>query len=329
MLAEVSPGLHCLPKSEVSRRRTLRKSPPTRRTLPNSEVPRRTFLKFATLGIASAALPKESLASKVIPALTRRTGRSAIAKDIGVKLGVASYSLRNFPRTKAIEMARTLSTPYINFKSDHLPYDATPAEFAAARSDLANAGMQLVGGGVITFETDTDEGVQEYFDYAKAAGMPVIVGTCHPGTVPRVEKFVKRYDIKVAIHNHGPEDQHFPSPYDVLKAVKGMDPRVGLCLDFGHTVRAGADPVRAVADAGPRLLDMHAKDLRDLKVKESQCIVGEGRIPVVDIFRQLRKIRYAGYVNLEYEIEPDDPLPGMKQSFAYMRGVLAALADRS
>ncbi len=281
----------------------------------NAEVPRRTFLKVAALGIASAALPRQSRASN--------------AKDVGIKLGVASYSLRNFPRAKAIEMTKALGTPYINLKSFHLPYDATPAEFAAAKSDLANAGMQLVGGGVITFETDTDDGVRKYFDYAKAAGMPMIVGTCEPGILPRIEKFVKQYDIKFAIHNHGPEDKHFPSPYDVLKAVKGLDPRIGLCLDFGHTVRAGADPVRATADAGPRLLDMHAKDLRDLKVMESQCIVGEGKIPIVEIFRQLQKIRFPGYVNLEYEIEPDDPLPGMKQSFAYMRGVLAALTTRS
>jgi sugar phosphate isomerase/epimerase len=142
----------------------------------------------------------------------------------------------------------------------------------------------------------------------------------------RVEKFAKRYDIKVAIHNHGPEDPDFPSPYDALKAVKNMDSRMGLCIDVGHTVRTGTDVVKAAADAGPRLLDMHIKDLRDLKDKESQCIVGEGKIPIVALFRQLEKMRYAGYVNLEYEIDENDPMPGMKQSFAYMRGVLAGLA---
>jgi sugar phosphate isomerase/epimerase len=71
---------------------------------------------------------------------------------------------------------------------------------------------------------------------------------------------------------------------------------------------------------------MHIKDLRDLKAKDSQCIVGEGVIPIPDIFRRLIAMRYSGYVNLEYEIDADDPLPGMKQSFAYMRGVLAGLA---
>ncbi|MFL5608305.1 MAG: sugar phosphate isomerase/epimerase family protein [Gemmatimonadaceae bacterium] len=144
--------------------------------------------------------------------------------------------------------------------------------------------------------------------------------------LPRIEKFARQYDIKVAIHNHGPEDKSFPSPYDVLKVVKDMDPRMGLCIDVGHTVRTGTDVVKAVLDAGPRLLDMHVKDLADLKARDSQVIVGQGLIPFPDLFRALDTIRYPGYVNLEYEIDADDPLPGMKQSFAYMRGVLAGLA---
>jgi len=246
--------------------------------------------------------------------------------DVGLNLGVASYSLRNFTREQAIEMTKSLGVHYINFKSVHLAYDASPAEFVRARAELAAAGLELVGGGMITFETETDDGVRKYFDYAKSAGMPVIVCTCKADVLPRIEKFVKHYDIKIAIHNHGPEDPNFPSPYDALKAVKSMDPRMGLCIDLGHTVRAGTDPVRAVADAGPRLLDMHAKDLRDLHAVESQCVVGEGKIPIPEVFRQLRAIRYRGYVNLEYEIEPDNPLPGMRQSLAYMRGVLAGLA---
>jgi sugar phosphate isomerase/epimerase len=293
----------------------------------NNDVPRRTFLKVAALGAAGAALNNPE-AIRATFADAHHTGALPAAKDAGIKLGVASYSLRNFPRAKAIEMTKALGTPFINLKSVHLPYDASPAEIAAARSEVAAAGLQIVGGGLITFETDTDDGVRKYFDYAKAAGMPVMVSTCHPGVLPRVEKFAKQYDIKIAIHNHGPEDQgFFPSPYDVLKAVKGMDPRMGLCIDVGHTVRTGTDVVRAVVDAGPRLLDMHLKDLRDLKVKESQCIVGEGQMPIVDIFRQLRAMRYPGYANLEYEIDENDPLPGMKQSFAYMRGVLAGLAS--
>jgi sugar phosphate isomerase/epimerase len=242
-----------------------------------------------------------------------------------VKLGVASYSLRNFPRAKAIEMVKALRTPWINLKSFHMPYELSPAEIAAARREVEDAGLTIVGGGTITFDKDTDPDVARYFDYARAAGMPLIVATMDPAILPRVERHAKQYDIKVAIHNHGPEDPHFPSPYDVLKAVKDMDPRVGLCIDIGHTARTGTNVVQAIADAGPRLLDMHAKDLRDMKEKESQCIVGEGAMPIPAIFRQLVAMKYPGYVNLEYEIDADDPLPGMQRSFAYMRGVLAGM----
>ena len=292
--------------------------------MPNQDVPRRTFLKLAALGSAGVALTS-CATTGASAGETQPASAAAKPDDLGLKLGVASYSLRNFPRAQAIQMTRALGTRFINLKSMHLPYEASPAEIAAARQEIEAAGLLIVGGGMITFETDTDEGVRKYFDYARAAGMPVIVGTCKPTVLPRIEKFVKEYDIKLAIHNHGPGDV-FPSPYDALKAVQGMDPRMGLCIDVGHTVRTGTDVVRAVADAGPRLLDMHAKDLRDLRVAESQCIVGEGRIPIAAIFRQLRAIRYQGYVNLEYEIDANDPMPGMKQSFAYMRGVLGALA---
>jgi sugar phosphate isomerase/epimerase len=242
-----------------------------------------------------------------------------------VKLGVASYSLRKFPLDKTIEMVKALGTPFINLKSVHLPFELSPEELAAARREIETAGLQIVGGGVITFERDSDDDVEQYFAYAKAASMPLVTAHADAHILPRIERFAKQYDIKVAIHNHGPEDKHFPSPYDALKYVRTMDPRMGLCIDIGHTVRTGTDVVRAIADAGPRLLDMHAKDLHDLTAKASQCIVGEGAIPIAAIFQQLEAIGFRGYVNLEYEIDADDPLPGMKRSFAYMRGALAGL----
>ena len=289
-----------------------------------SMLPRRDFLALAALGLtgcAAGGLP--GAAPAPVPGLAGQ--RSGTAADTPIRLGVASYSLRNFPRARMIEMVKALGTPWVNLKSFHLPYELSPAEIAAARREIEGAGLTIVGGGTITFDQDSDAGVARYFDYARAAGMPLIVATMDPALLPRVEAHAKRYDIRVAIHNHGPEDPHFPSPYDVLKAVQPLDGRMGLCMDIGHSVRAGADVVQAAADAGARLLDIHAKDLRDLHDKESQCIVGEGAIPVAALFRQLITMRYPGYVNLEYEIEPDDPLPGMQRSFAYMRGVLAGM----
>jgi len=286
--------------------------------MPDQRVPRRAFLTATAASLAGAGLVPFP------PLHIVERGNEGVRPE-RLRLGVASYSLRNFPRDKAIEMVKALGTPYVNLKSVHLPYELSPEELATARREIEGSGLRIVGGGVITFEQDTDEDVGKYFAYAKAAGMPLIAAHADAQLLPRIERFAKQHDIKVAIHNHGPEDTRFPSPYDALKHVRNMDRRMGLCIDIGHAVRAGTDVVRAIADAGARVLDMHAKDLRDPKSAASQCIVGEGVIPIAAIFQQLETIGYGGYVNLEYEIDADDPLPGMKQSLAYMRGALAGL----
>jgi sugar phosphate isomerase/epimerase len=164
------------------------------------------------------------------------------------------------------------------------------------------------------------------FEYARAAGLPMMVCAPSHATIDQVEELVKEFDIKIAIHNHGPEDEHFPSPDSALKVLTNRDPRMGLCIDVGHTTRTGANVVESIRRAGPRLFDLHIKDLRDLMDKRSQCDVGEGAMPVVSIFQELKRMNYQGGVMLEYEINADDPLMGMAKSFSYMRGVLDGLA---
>jgi sugar phosphate isomerase/epimerase len=280
---------------------------------------RRTFVKAAIAGAAGAALGAPR-AARAFP--------RAVAGPDSLRLGVASYSLRQFQRAEAIAMVRALRTPYVNIKSVHLDYDLSPAELAAARAEFEAAELEVVGGGTITFAEDTDVEVRKYFEYARGAGMPLMVSTAAPAILPRIERFAKEYDIKVAIHNHGPEDRHYPSPYDALEHIQDMDARMGLCIDIGHTVRAGTDVVQALRDAGPRVLDLHVKDLTDLTDRDSQVIVGQGNIPMAAIFKQLLEMDYQGGVNLEYEIDARDPLPGMKQSFAHMRGILAGLTGK-
>lgn len=248
---------------------------------------------------------------------------AAAAGDI--KLGVATYSLREFQRGLAIRMMRKLGVSYASVKEMHLPYRDTPEALARGAKEFEQAGITIVGGGVIYLQKDDDADIRKYFDYARACGMPIMVIGPTKETLPRIEKFVKEYDIKVAIHNHGPEDKHFPSPEVALKQLEGRDARMGVCVDVGHTVRTGTSAVESIRAAGPRLFDLHIKDLRDLKVSGSQVPVGDGAMPVTAIFQELRRMKYQGTVNLEYEVDGDDPLLGMAKSFAFMRGVLAGL----
>jgi sugar phosphate isomerase/epimerase len=254
-----------------------------------------------------------------------RPASAAMEAPGDLRLGVATYSLRNFPRTKAIAMVKQLGIRFVSIKEFHLPYKSTPAELAAGRQEFQDAGLTIASGGVIYMQKDDEADIRSYFDYAKACGMPMIIAGATPQTLPKIEKFVKEYGISVAVHNHGPEDKVFPTPQSALKLMGGMDPRVGVCIDCGHTVRAGMDVVASIRQAGPRLLDLHIKDMHDLKDAKSQCPVGEGAMPIVAIFKELRRTKFGGLVALEYEIDADNPVPGMQKSFSYMRGVLAGL----
>ena len=282
---------------------------------------RRDFLRSGAVAAALAA----TSASRLFP-----QPKEDALKPSPVRLGLASYTFREFDRAHVIEWMKELKITDLNAKDvkDHLPM--TPPEATqAAVADYTAAGIKLTAVGAVYFPKDEDDDIRTKFDYAKRAGVKVIVaGDPTPETLPRIEKFVKEYDIQFGIHNHGPEDKIWHSPIDVLKAVKGMDPRMGCCIDVGHCVRAGTDVVEAIHAAGPRLFDVHMKDLTDFTRKDSQVAVGDGIMPVRGIFEALIKIKYPGYVDLEYEVHGDDPMPGVTKSFAYMRGVLDGMGYR-
>jgi sugar phosphate isomerase/epimerase len=285
------------------------------------EFSRRKFLGAGAVAAAGAT-------TGILPALMGASPAGAETtpppgKFSPLSLGLASYTFRNFTRAQLIGFMQKLHVASLNCKDvkDHLPMD--PALEAAALADYAAAGIKLHAAGAIYFQNNTNDQIRAKFEYCKRAGIKVIVaGDPTPDTLPLIEPFVKEYDIRLAIHNHGPEDKLFPSPFDVLKAIKNMDPRIGCCIDVGHAARAGANLVEAIHAAGPRLYNMHVKDLTDLSSKESQVAVGEGILPFREMFEALIKIGYQGYIDLEYEIFPDDPMPGVIESFAYMRGLL-------
>ncbi len=292
------------------------------------------------LGAAGLA----GLGSMTVPAASARVE----PEPSGIKLGIATYTFRKFDRPKVIEMIRAVRTPWISVKNtpQQLATNSTPEQAREARQAFDAAGLKVMSiGNIDMTRANTVDDLRPLFELAKNFGAPMMVCAPTQANLKNVEHLVREYDIRIAIHNHGPEDRHFPSAQSVLEAVSGLDPRCGLCMDVGHAYRAirtahlresaaartgdvvyPDDPVNIIAQAGSRLLDMHIKDLTDLTNRDSQCDVGDGEIPIPAIFQQLKKIRFQGCVDLEYEIHADDPLPGVERSFSYMRGVLAGLA---
>ena len=281
-------------------------------------VNRRQFLHASMLGSSAVAASKFSLAAS--GAVVKRDSDP----ERGLKLGMASYSLRKFSLDEAISMTKELGLKYITLKSMHLEYDSTREHRREARAKIERAGLQLMGGGVVYMENNENE-IRSFFEYAKDAGMPTIVCSPDPAGLDTVERLAKRYDIRIAIHNHGPGDDRYRSPLDILRVVKDRDERMGICMDVGHTVRIEEDPIDVIHKCSKRLYDFHLKDVSQAAARGSSTEVGKGVIDIVGVLKALVSLEYSYHLALEYEAHADAPMPGLIESVAYIRGVLAAL----
>ncbi len=277
---------------------------------------RRRFLHWTTLGAASVA------AGPTLASLAAESEGNAEGK-VKFPLGLASYTLRKFDLDQTLAMTARVGLTHIALKDFHLPMDASPQQIEDVVKKVEDAGLVLYGGGVIYMRTD--EQVRRAFAYAKAAGMGTIIGVTPYELLPLVEEMVKQYDIRVAIHNHGPGDKLYPVPETAYEKIKSLDPRIGLCNDIGHTMRAGVDPSVSAEKLADRLLDVHIKDVSAAEAQGRTVEVGRGVIDIPKFLATLVRIDYAGVVAFEYEKDADDPLPGLAESVGYVRGVLAAM----
>jgi inosose dehydratase len=284
------------------------------------KIDRRRFLQTSLLGSA-AALAVGQPAGNAFGAVTK----APQDRDGGLKLGIASYTFRNFTLDQAIAMTKQAGFKYINLKDAHLPLKSTTAERQAAREKIEAAGLKLMGGGVIYMKNDEAQ-IQGIFEYARDAGMPVIVCSPTVDALDAVEKKAKEFNIIVAIHNHGPTDKAYPSPLDVLALVRDRDPLMGICMDIGHTVRVGVDPVECIDRCGTRLRDLHMKDETKAAKDGKPTELGHGVIDIVGVLTALRAHKFQYHIGLEYEANASNPLPYVMECAGYLRGALAAMA---
>ena len=282
----------------------------------NTEQSRRRFLQVVGVGAACLLRADRSLA---------QVGSAGKAKKSKPKfeLGLASYTLREFNLEQTLVMTKKVGLKNICFKSMHLELDSTPAQIKSTVKKVKATGLNLYGGGVISMKKEGQ--VHQAFDYAKAAGMKVIIGAPSYEMLPLIEKKVKQYDIKVAIHNHGPGDDLFPTPAVALEKIENLDKRIGMCHDIGHTERYGSDPIAETKLCGDRLHDVHIKDVSSANKDGHAVEVGRGIIDIPKFLKTLMKMQYDGIVSFEYEKDAKDPLAGLAESVGYVKGVLVAI----
>jgi inosose dehydratase len=278
---------------------------------------RRDFLKSGALGMMAASLDIRE--KSFVRSVREEKGSQAVRFG----LGLASYTFRQFSLEQTIDMTKRIGLERIVLKSMHLPLDSPEPDIAVAAQKVRTAGLDLYGCGVVYMTSETE--VEQGFRYARAAGMRMIIGAPNPGLLGLVEQKAREFDIKMAIHNHGPEDKLYPTPGSVYEKVANLDPRIGLCVDIGHTMRAGVDPAEAAQKCASRLLDFHVKDVTSATGEGQTVEMGRGVIDLPKFVRTVVKLGFAGTLSFEFEKDEDDPLPGLAESVGYLRGLLASL----
>jgi len=284
---------------------------------------RREFLKSAGIGVAGVSLSSILTASSRYPENPDPSTFKFEEKPSRLNLGMASYTFREFSLDETLKMTLRLGLERIAFKDFHLPLESMDEEIRAVAEKTQAAGLDLYGCGVVYMKNE--EEVERAFHYAKTAGMRIIIGAPNPELLKLVNTMVGKYNIKVAIHNHGPEDKNFPTPESAYLKIKNLDPHIGLCIDIGHTQRAGVDPSESALKFADRLLDVHIKDVTFATKEGSTIEIGRGVIDIPKFLRTLIKLDYKGSVSFEFEKDGKDPLPGVAESVGYVRGVLASI----
>jgi sugar phosphate isomerase/epimerase len=277
---------------------------------------RRSFLGKTALAIAgTASLPLLGSALN-----TTKTASTQEGGDHPLNIGIAGYTFYKFDLEKTISMMKRVGVTNLSLKEFHLPLNSNAEKISEVKSKLKDAGINIYTVGVIYMKSK--EAVDQAFQYAKNVGVDMIVGVPNYELLEYAEEKVKEHNIKLAIHNHGPEDKLYPSPKDIYDRIKNMDARMGLCIDIGHALRAGTLPEKAIREYKDRLFDLHIKDVNS-SAKDAKAIeIGRGAIDFAAVIESLRKIKFQGVCSIEFEKDMSDPLAGIAESVGFFKGVM-------
>lgn len=245
------------------------------------------------------------------------------AKRAGLKLGLQIYSLREFPVDAALEHTKQLGFEQVEFFSGMFPLNATDEQIRAMVEKVRGLGLTISAHGVNGFTKDGAAN-RKVFEFAKKAGIKNISAAPTPDSMDSLNELVQEFDIRIAIHNHGPSDR-FNKVVDVLRAIEGRDARIGACADLGHFIRSGEKPVEVIRGLAGRLYGIHLKDFADMKENTRGVLLGQGHLDCGAVFDALVQAKFPsdGALSLEYEENPKDPIDDIRKCVATAKAALA------
>jgi len=292
-------------------------------------IARRSFLKQAGLAVAAATGGRSLFTAS---AQAQQSTTAGNPQDT-FRLAIAGYTFNKFKLDQTLEMVKKVDVHYLCIKDFHLPLKSTDEEIAAFHAKCKS--FDVTGYGVGPIYMGSEEEVNNAFAYAKRVGVKTVVGVpfkmvdkkrvSSPELLQVVNRKVREYDMKYAIHNHGPDmPELFPTAESAIELIKDLDQRVGLCLDIGHQLRDGKDPVKAMLEFADRVHDIHIKNVTAATKQGRAIEMPRGAIDMPAFVRALRKVKYSGMCSLEFEKDMDNPIVGIAESIGYFRGLMDA-----
>jgi sugar phosphate isomerase/epimerase len=275
---------------------------------------RRSFFKQGLAGaflLGSASLPKASEPAPLVPETSKKTN--------SFFLGMAGYTFVNFDLETTLKTMKRLDVKYLCIKDFHLPLNSTEEQIKAFHEQCASYGVTGYAVGPIYMRSEAE--IDHAFVYARKVGVKMIVGVPNYELLPYVNKKVKEYNFHYAIHLHGPDIVTYPDATDIWKHTKDLDPRIGMCLDIGHDLRNGCDPVADLKKYHTRVFDIHIKDVTDSSKAGVSIEMGRGKIDFPAFVKALREVNYTGSCSLEYEKDMKDPFLGIAESIGYFKAI--------
>jgi inosose dehydratase len=236
------------------------------------------------------------------------------------KMGIQSYSLREFKLDEALAKTKELGLGYWESYAAHIPAATEPDAVAAFKKKAEESGVKVVGYGVIPFKKDHDAN-RRFFEFGKLMGLGYLSADPDPDSFDSLDKLVEEYGIAIGIHNHGP-GHRYEKIDTISQAIKDHSPKIGCCIDTGHFLRSREDPVRAAEVFGKRIYGVHLKDVKNATEFK---VLGQGDLRTADLLKTLAGLKYSYCLALEYEENPKSPMDDLRACLAETRKAVAGL----
>lgn len=250
----------------------------------------------------------------------------------GFIVGVQTYSFRNFNLEQALQRTQKLGLRYVEFYSGHVNPRSTEAQIRAVRNLCRDHNITPIAFGVERFTKDNAAN-RRLFEFARNLGVRYLSADPDADSFDSLDRLVDEFKIGIAIHPHGPAGKTLHRWYSaevIMQAVEKRHRLIGTCLDTGHLIRSAQppfnrklDPAAQVRLMGTRNFGLHLKD-HDNK-KRTDVVYGRGALDVLSVLRALRQVKFAGYISIEYEANPDNPSPDMDACLKVLRDAVRKL----